>query len=224
MPTLNCPLCGDLSLLPFHRDKFRDYLKCQQCSLVFVPPLQHLSVDEEKAIYDLHMNDLDDVGYRRFLSRLATPLLARLTRPCLGLDFGCGPGPLLAHMLTEHGHDVVLYDPLFAPGGQYRQHRYDFITGTEVVEHFRYPAQEFQRLFELLQPDGLLALMTKLVIDAQAFAKWHYKNDPTHIAFYSIATLQWLADRYQKQLVLIDKDVMLFIPSNAVLDVDRVSI
>lgn len=212
MPTSNCPLCSGTSLKAFHRDRTRDYLRCQDCWLVFVPTEQHLTLSAEKAVYDLHQNDIDDPGYRRFLSRLAEPLLQQLNPSSLGLDYGCGPGPLLAKMLQQHGHRVDVYDPIYASDQGFRQRRYDFISCTEVVEHFRQPAEEFATLFGLLHNQGILALMTKLVIDVEAFAKWHYKNDPTHISYFSPATLQWLAEHYRRQLSIIGRDVILFLP------------
>jgi len=210
MPITNCPLCFSHALYPFHRDWKRDYLHCRQCDLVFVPEHQHLPPADEKTIYDLHQNHADDPGYRQFLSRLATPMLARLPKQAFGLDYGCGPGPVLAHMLQEQGHPVALYDPYYAPDQRPLQQRYDFIVSTEVVEHFRHPQQEFERLFSLLKPQGTLGLMTKLVIDAEAFSGWHYKNDQTHISFFSRSTMHWLAERYGCQLELIGQDVIIF--------------
>jgi 2-polyprenyl-3-methyl-5-hydroxy-6-metoxy-1,4-benzoquinol methylase len=205
-----CPLCAGTRLAHFHRDKRRDYLRCQDCLLVFVPDSQHLDLQQEKAIYDLHENHADDDGYRQFLSRLATPLLNRLEPDSTGLDYGCGPGPLLSEMLKQAGHTVELYDPFYADHRQNLQKRYDFITCTEVAEHFRRPQLEFQRLFALLKPLGRLGLMTKLVIDAEAFAGWHYKNDQTHISFFSRPTLQWLAEQYRCDVEFIGQDVIIF--------------
>ena len=74
----SCPLCDGAKIVPYHRDKVRDYLNCRTCDLVFVPPAQHLSAADEKAHYDLHDNQLGDPGYRRFLDRLFTPLNQRL--------------------------------------------------------------------------------------------------------------------------------------------------
>lgn len=211
MPNTLCPLCSSPSIQAFHRDKKRDYLYCMICHLVFVPPAQHLDPKEEKAIYDLHENQLDDPGYRQFLSRLTIPLQERLSPDASGLDFGCGPGPLLAKMLQEQGYQTAIYDPFYANHEQrLLQGRYDFITCTEVVEHFRQPQQEFQRLFDMLKANGLLGIMTKLVIDADAFSRWHYKNDLTHISFFSQATLKWLANQYHCQLEIIGKDVIIF--------------
>lgn len=209
-----CPLCLDSNIEPFHSDKIRDYLRCRNCLLVFVPETQHLDFQQEKAIYDLHQNQVDDAGYRQFLSRLAAPLLDGLAPNSAGLDYGCGPGPLLAKLLSGAGHAVKLYDPIYADHPLHLQNRYDFISCSEVVEHFRRPGIEFERLFSLLNPQGRLGVMTKLVIDAQAFGKWHYKNDPTHIAFFSRPTLEWLAANYRCRIEFFGRDVAIFSRSN----------
>lgn len=170
----------------------------------------HLSAAQQKAEYDLHCNSPLDAGYRQFLSRLATPLMERLAPDSEGLDFGCGPGPALSVMLEAAGHRVSLYDIFYHPDESVWQHRYHFITATEVVEHLSRPGEELNRLWHHLQPGGTLGLMTKQVIDAQAFSRWHYKNDPTHICFFSRQTLQWLATQWGARLELIGADVALF--------------
>lgn len=204
-----CPLCGGTALSLFHRDRRRDYLQCGDCRLVFVPPDQYLSAARERAEYDLHRNDPADPGYRRFLSRLAQPLLQRLAPHSEGLDFGSGPGPALALMLSQAGHRVALYDVFYCTDTAVLQRPYDFITATEVAEHLHHPGEELDRLWSLLRPGGVLGLMTKLVIDADAFARWHYKNDLTHVCFFSRDTFAWLAQRWGAQLAFIGNDVIL---------------
>ncbi len=209
MPNLFCPLCLSADLSHFYSDARRHYQRCQRCQLVFVDSRQHLPLAEEKAIYDLHQNALDDPGYLSFLSRLAEPLLARLPANSQGLDFGCGPGPALAELCKSAGHRVKLYDPFFANFPEHLQQTYDFILATEVVEHLREPRCEFATLFGLLKPGGWLGIMTKLVKNAEAFAKWHYKNDQTHIAFFSQASFNWLAAHYDCQIEFIGTDVII---------------
>jgi len=205
----SCPLCLSLDSQPFHTDRQRDYHHCRNCWLVFVETAQHLPLSAEKAIYDLHQNAVDDAGYRSFLSRLAAPLLQRLPANSLGLDYGCGPGPALAGLFRAQGHRVNLYDPFYADFPEHLQQAYDFISCTEVVEHLRQPRPAFDVLFDLLKPGGWLGIMTKLVIDAEAFSKWHYKNDQTHIAFFSQATFNWLATHYDCQIEFIGQDVII---------------
>src|SRR5690606_3632388 len=136
----------------------------------------------EKAHYDLHQNSPHDPGYRGYLGRLFQPMVKRLAPTASGLDFGCGPGRTLSVMFEESGSRVRLYDPYYARDEQALARSYDFVTATEVVEHFSAAGEELDRLWSLLKPGGCLGIMTKLALDKAAFSRWHYKNDPTHIS------------------------------------------
>ena len=206
---LPCPLCEAREATEFFRDKRRTYMRCERCLLVYVPPEFYLSREAERREYELHDNDIGDPGYRRFLSRLAEPLQARLETGARGLDFGCGPGPALAEMLREAGFPVALYDPFFQPETDVLEQDYDFITATEVVEHLHWPGQELRDLWQRLRPGGVLGIMTKLVIDREAFSRWHYKNDQTHVVFFSETTWQWWAQEYGARYEQLAADVSL---------------
>ena len=212
-PISTCPLCTS-EAGHYHRDKRRTYLQCSRCRLVFVPPEFFLSADEERAVYELHRNDPQDAGYRRFLSRLCIPMTEQL--PCgRGLDYGCGPGPTLSVMFEEQGYAMNNYDPLFAPDESVLDDEYDFVTATEVVEHLRHPRASLEKMWRCVRPGGFLGMMTKLVIDREAFAKWHYTHDETHICFYSTDTFDWLAHEWQTEPVFIGSDVIILQkPSN----------
>jgi SAM-dependent methyltransferase len=140
-----------------------------------------------------HENNPDDQRYRQFLSKLAGPLLAKLAPNLRGLDYGCGPGPALAAMFREAGHDMVVYDPFFFPDPAPLSGTYDFVTCSETAEHFHGPAAEFDRLDDLLAPGGWLGLMTCFQTEDDRFARWHYRADPTHVVFYREATIHRIA-------------------------------
>jgi SAM-dependent methyltransferase len=206
----HCPLCAGIEIAFYHRDRRRPYLHCATCSLVFVAADCYLPREAELAQYQLHQNGIADAGYRQFLSRLMLPLVARLTAGAHGLDFGCGPGPALAHMLRESGFEVALYDSFFYPDASVLEAKsYAFICATEVVEHLHHPGDELDRLWSLLQPGGWLGIMTKLVGDPAAFANWHYKNDPTHVCFFSAETWRWWAGERDASVEIIGADVIL---------------
>ncbi|GLP95417.1 class I SAM-dependent methyltransferase [Paraferrimonas sedimenticola] len=204
-----CPLCQHPHTAAYHRDKKRHYHQCQQCQLVFADPSSLLPPTAEKQIYQQHENSPEDSGYRKFLSRLALPLIERLPLQQQGLDFGCGPGPTLSLMLEESNHTMANYDPYFAPDRSVLRHQYDFITCTEAIEHFYRPGREWQLLCSLVKDNGWLAFMTKMVKSPQAFANWHYKNDPTHVSFFSRETFEFLAKRDGFTLEFIGQDVIL---------------
>ena len=209
-----CPLCQKAEGGAFYRDRRREYFRCRVCNLVFVPPACFLPMQAEKAEYDLHRNSPHDSGYRRFLSRLFIPLQERLVPGSRGLDFGCGPGPTLSVMFEEAGHRVALYDRFYARKLSVFDQPYDFITATEVVEHLHEPQKELNLLWACLKPGGWLGIMTKLALDREAFAAWHYKNDSTHIRFFSRATFEWLAACWGAELTFIGSDVILFCKKN----------
>jgi len=204
-----CPLCGCQNPITFFKDKNRDYHRCRQCHLIFVPSCYWLSPLEEKGVYDLHENDAQDPGYQKFLSRLSQPLLEKLGSKRKGLDFGSGPGPALPALLEKHGHQVVVYDPFYANTPSVFDRQYDFITASEVVEHLRTPGQVFATLFKLLNPGGWLGIMTKLARDRTAFSQWHYIRDMTHICFYSRSTFEYIARRFNAKLTIVGNDVIL---------------
>ncbi|MBD3617886.1 MAG: class I SAM-dependent methyltransferase [Chromatiales bacterium] len=204
-----CPLCGHADSRPYHQDRRRVYRQCPRCALVFVPSAFHLAPEAEKAEYDRHENALDAPGYRRFLSRMAEPMLARLPPAASGLDFGCGPAPLLAELFRQAGHRMAVYDLYYANNPDALTGRYDFITCTETLEHLARPAGTLARWLDLLAPGGLLGIMTKRVRDHAAFSRWHYIQDPTHIAFYADATFEFLAREYGLALEVIGPDVVI---------------
>ncbi len=209
--TCPCPLCGEGQASLFYEDKRRPYLRCAHCALVFVPPDFYLSAQAEKAEYDLHDNQVDDSGYRRFLQRAWQPLQPLLDQGSQILDFGCGPGPALAAMMQEAGMQVSVYDHFYFPDSDVlKAGKYHAVTATEVIEHLHAPADVFSQWLNLLLPKGYLVVMTKLVKDAEAFAGWHYKNDPTHVCFFSEQTFAWLASQYGLKMTMCAADVVLF--------------
>lgn len=133
-----CPVCR-AGAEPFLTVGGRDYWACRTCGARFVDSCQRPSREDELEHYHHHENEPSDPRYRRFLSRLAEPLLARLPAPSTGLDYGCGPGPALAAMLRQAGHEVALYDPFFVPDKAALERSYDFVACSETVEHFHRP-------------------------------------------------------------------------------------
>ena len=206
---LHCPVCRAFAAQAFDTIDGTDYWRCAACEATFVDSEQHLGSDEEYAVYLQHRNDPDDVRYRAFLSKLADPILTKLQPGSRVLDYGCGPGPALAAMLSEAEHDVRVYDPFFRPDQDALIQSYDAITCTEVAEHFHAPAEEFDRLDALLRPGGWLAVMTSFQTEDADFADWHYRKDPTHVVFYREATFQMIAAQRSWHCEIPVKDVAL---------------
>lgn len=195
-------MCGSSHTDLFHRDKHREYAACTVCGIVFVPDRFVLSEVDEKKEYDLHENFNEDEGYRRFLMRAAAPLLECFPdcSGVRGLDFGCGPNPLLAKILRDSPYEfhVDIYDKYYFPNTVKFEdiHRwYNFVVSTEVFEHLQSPLDVFVLLWGLLQTDGVLVIMTKRMLSFEKFVNWHYIRDPTHISFFSEKTFLWVGEQ-----------------------------
>ena len=207
-PTV-CPVCHAPSPQHFLCVDERDYWRCDVCEARYLDPRQRTGPQDERAHYLLHDNDPHDLRYRTFLSKLADPLLGKLGTGMHGLDYGCGSGPALAAMLREAGQNMALYDPFFYPDPQPLAQTYDFITCTEVAEHFHRPGEEFDRLDVMLRPGGWLGVMTCFQTDDARFANWHYRKDPTHVVFYRETTFQMIATQRGWTCEIPVKDVAL---------------
>ncbi|HMN67137.1 MAG TPA: class I SAM-dependent methyltransferase [Bdellovibrionales bacterium] len=188
-----CTLCGSGAAKPIEPPA---YFHCRDCDLRFLDPVRHLTPDLEKPRYEMHENKYEDPAYRRFLSAISSPLLERLPQGSLGLDFGSGPSPVLARILTEGGLPTEVYDPYFANDADKLKTRYDFVVSSEAIEHFYRPGEEFKKLKNLVKPGGLLAVMTHIYQDGIDFQDWYYRRDPTHVAFYSAKTLAWICEGF----------------------------
>jgi len=202
----NCPLCKSPATL-FYAEH---YYHCGGCDLIYLHKDLHLSPADEKAQYDLHQNSPEDSAYRQFLSQLIKPLLTLQPAPAKALDFGCGPGPTVAVMLREAGFDCSNYDPIYFDQPAVLNEKYQIITATEVFEHLANPDEVIGRLCGTLAPGGYLGIMTALHLGESRFAGWHYKNDPTHITFYSEKTLRWIEKKFALKIVHQTARVVIF--------------
>ncbi|MBN2628169.1 MAG: class I SAM-dependent methyltransferase [Spirochaetales bacterium] len=214
-----CPLCGREEEHPlFYRDRRRPYYRCGRCDLTFVPPPWQVSPEDEKARYDYHRNDGEDRGYRDFLGRIIPFVQENLASGAVsGLDFGCGPAPVLAGMFADQGYGMEAYDLYYRNRGELLEggKNYDFITGTEVFEHLARPGETAAGLLRLLNREGILALMTRFLEDGCDFSRWFYKDDETHICFFSRRSFLWLAASLGRRAVFRDKDMVILTEGGA---------
>lgn len=204
---MKCLLCQSSSAL-FEKDTYL----CESCGVVFKNPAIYLSNNEELERYSHHNNDGESAGYINFLNKLVTPLVPFLPITFKALDFGSGPGPTLCHLLSKHGGEVENFDLYFANKPEVlKKEFYDVVTSTEVVEHFQNPKESWDLLVSIVKPGGILAIMTQFYDESIDYQKWWYKNDPTHIIFYTQKTMESIADKYKMDIIhRDDKSVIIF--------------
>lgn len=113
-------------------------------------------------------------------------------------------------MFLERGYHIDLFDKFYANDTSIFNNYYNFITLTEVAEHFDKPGFELDRLFAMLDGGGVLSIMTNMLNSDTNFEYWHYKDDPTHICFFSQMTMNYLANKWDARIKFYGDDVVLF--------------
>jgi SAM-dependent methyltransferase len=151
---------------------------------------------EEEARYRLHQNNVNDSGYRDFVSPIVDAIVSRYSINENVLDFGSGKESVITQMLKEKGIISEQYDPFFRNDINLLKKQYNYIACCEVVEHFHNPYNEFKLLFSLLKPKGKLLIMTDLINDGTDFSEWYYKNDFTHVFFYSTKAFHYIVKEF----------------------------
>ncbi len=178
------------------------YYHCKSCEFIFKSPECYQNIEAQKTRYDLHENDEDHPGYRAYFERFLDYVLPLVGAPKSALDFGCGRSTLLASLTEERGIECAYYDPIYHPDTLYDSKKYELILSTEVFEHLHQPKVVFESLLERLEEGGYLALQTQFhPNDKEAFKKWYYHQDPTHIVFFRPQTFKVLSEMYGCEFV-----------------------
>jgi SAM-dependent methyltransferase len=173
--------------------KGRVFHFCTECFFISLDPRFYLTFEEERRRYELHNNDSGNDGYRNWLETF----IGDAVRPNINLksrilDFGSGPNPCLQEILINEGYSVDIYDKHFHDIPIIGL--YDMITSTEVFEHVHAPQTVVKTLQSHLKPGGYLAIKTSMRPESdEDFLKWWYKEDKTHISFFSMETINFLA-------------------------------
>ncbi|OGC21381.1 hypothetical protein A2291_07725 [candidate division WOR-1 bacterium RIFOXYB2_FULL_42_35] len=165
-----------------------------------------ISPAQEKNKYAFHNNNFESQGYvQMFHDFIAKAIRPHKLEIKTALDFGSGPGPVLAELLRQEGFETDIYDKHFAPEKIYLNKKYDLITATEVFEHLADPMETLKLLKTLLNNHGIIAIMTLFhPNNDEEFKKWWYRRDSTHICFYTSKTLQTMADLIELKVSLVN--------------------
>lgn len=159
--------------------------------------------DEERERYEQHQNTIHNQGYVAFLNTAVNAALPFLSPEKEGLDFGCGPNPVLSELLKQHNLHCRNYDPFFFPTKP--DTGFDFIFATECLEHFHNPEREILYLVSLLRKNGILTIMTSLWNDDTDFINWHYLRDKTHVSIFNFKTIEYMVQSFDLDVLDTDR-------------------
>ena len=96
-----CKVCST-ETRAIHHQTFGMYHVCDYCGFISKDISDHVSALAQQIIYDSHNNSIQDPVYveyfNHFLNEAVFPYVGNGKR---GLDFGSGPSPVLAQILSE---------------------------------------------------------------------------------------------------------------------------
>ncbi len=204
----NCPLCTTLSR-EFYK-KINIYYKCEHCHSIFVDENNRIDLESEKLVYQQHENNVEDKNYQKFVSPITNAIIKDFLPTAKGLDFGAGTAPVVSKVLQDKSYEIKQYDPFFHNTPKVIESKYDFIASCEVIEHFFNPYKEFGLFKNMLHKNGKIYLMTEIYHEGIDFASWYYKNDPTHVFFYTKESFEWIKNEFGFSTVTIEKRLIIF--------------
>lgn len=210
MASVDCHLCLTKNSDFFHEDSYGKFYSCQRCKIVFKDPKELIPKSEELKQYELHNNDPNDQRYIDYLSKFTKPLMKYLESDQHGIDFGCGPGPAISIILEAQGLKVSNYDPFFNNNSELLDKKYDFLTSTEVVEHFYNANKSWALIKKLTKSNGIIAIQTNILYPEIDFKNWWYKKDITHVCFYRPESFQSIAEIFQLKIIDSFKNTIIF--------------
>lgn len=193
------------------------------CGGFFLLPEYFLPPEAQKERYLLHNNSLSDEGYRSFLKDFADTALLQIGKlsdgpPRTVFDYGCGNGALgellklyISKGLLPENTEIRGRDPFFAPDTPFFRGGADAVLCLEVAEHFENPDEGFAGLARACKKGGYAAVQTLFAPEGgseagadtrsnaeaaeAAFRSWWYKEDATHVSFYTLKALKACAFR-----------------------------
>lgn len=198
---MKCLFCQSEQLEKVIEDNYR----CFHCHVIFKSENIHLNSSEEEKRYGYHENDASDKNYFDFLIKLIKPIESELTNIKTHLDFGSGKSSVYQKYFSERNIQSNCYDLYFFPEKTILEKQYDLVTCSEVVEHFNDPSLDWSTLVSTVKPNGILAIMTNFYSNDIDYQKWWYKNDPTHVIFYTLESLKYIEEKYLLKLQYCDQ-------------------
>jgi hypothetical protein len=203
---MNCLVCASSNLCLLKNPR-RTFFRCNDCGFSFLHP--DFLPSEEAALnrYKFHQNDDDNKGYQEYLSNIIDRALFYAGKPKSVIDWGSGPAPLASHILRDQGFSVFSWDPNFASSEKPQQSFYDAGICIEVAEHFINPQKDFSAFFETVKRGSFVIVHTHLAPkDDDAFLRWWYTEDITHVSFYSECSLEIIAEKNNAKLITIENE------------------
>ena len=213
---MNCRICETESSL-FYSD-VRSFYKCPSCTLIFT------NETADNVAAEKHYKDQWNNADKNFWKQQTDGLLSVIHRYKMPvgrvLDFGSGTGEITKEFQAR-GIEATPLEPMIHGylKDQNYPDKFDVVVGVEVIEHLPDMREELKEIEKNLSADGIMLFTTILtdsfidsINEVEQFKGWWYKDDPTHVSFFSSKSILRLAeimiytaDIYSAQLFVLKR-------------------
>lgn len=183
----------------FFNEKEFQYIKCNDCELLFLNPIPDSS-DLENMYQTSYQGNIEkekiDIKSKmpglRFPYTYQLDLIKKYSTNASLLDFGCGTGHFVynAELVgiasegvefsdeTVEKLNTIFYKSKFYTVNDFYKtdKKYDFIRLSNVLEHFTNPKSEFKQLIDKLGSNGVILIEGPLELNSSIvnWTKWNY--------------------------------------------------
>jgi 2-polyprenyl-3-methyl-5-hydroxy-6-metoxy-1,4-benzoquinol methylase len=214
----NCKICRNETKKIFSKTVLQkynaDYFKCSVCGFVQTSEPVWIKEAYHSAITAL---DIGLISRNLYLKTSISKMIDVLfPESSLMLDYGGGYG-MFVRMMRDSGYNFYRQDiyceNLFAVNFDIEDipnRKFDLLTSFEVFEHLVDPMKEIEKMFAY---SDTLIFSTNLYPESISdFEKWWYVSPLTgqHIAFYNRQTLEYIAQKFNKQMYTNGNNLHLF--------------
>jgi hypothetical protein len=203
---MRCKICNQDNNLIFSAKILKKYdvkyYFCENCGYLQTEEPHWL---EEAYIKSISLSDTGMIKRSLYLTQLSTIIInLYFNKNKKYLDFAGGYG-IFTRLMRDVGFDFYWIDKftknLVAQGFEYQENeKYELLTSFESFEHFEYPLKEIENMLKISKN---ILFSTELIKDKPVSpGEWGYYEfeHGQHISFYSIKTLQYIANKYELNL------------------------
>lgn len=201
---MNCQICNQNTSVIFKTKVLKKYdvtyHQCDSCKFIQTEEPYWLPEAYENVITSL---DIGLISRNLYLQEQ----IPKIIDNCFPyaktmIDFGGGYG-MFVRMMRDKGYDFyrqdIYCDNLFSKHFDITDcpdKKMDIVTAFEVFEHLKNPLEEIEKM--LKYSSNIIFSTTLIPSDINTFKDWWYVAPETgqHIAFYSEASLKFIANKY----------------------------
>lgn len=214
---MNCNICKSKMTMIFNSrilEKYDvDYYNCETCAFLCTEKPNWLEEAYEEPI---NYTDTGLIARNIRLSKLISIICYFCFNNKKYLDHAGGYG-VLTRLMRDLGFDFFWKDPytenIFSKGFEFEgmgTTKFEVLTSVEAFEHFEYPSKEIEKMLTMANN----IFFTTELFDSQNIPEiedwWYYGTEHgQHISFYSLKTLEKIADKYQLNLFSNGRDIHL---------------